>query len=218
MNVLVVAPHPDDEAIGCGGAMCLHAARGDRVVAVFLTSGELGLKHLPREQAWQVREAEAGAAAAVLGVARLAFLRGPDWTLGDDPDGVVAGLRSIADEEEPQVVYLPHEGDDHPDHRAALPIVRRALADRPPASARRKRDRALLLAYEVWTPLPGYDEVMDVSAVMQRKLEAIRCYRSQVGDYRYDRAAEGLARYRGALAGRCDHAEVFRRAGSPIER
>jgi N-acetylglucosamine malate deacetylase 1 len=201
MNVLVVAPHPDDEAIGCGGAICLHAARGDRVVAVFLTSGELGLKHLPREEAWRVREAEAGAAAAVLGVARLAFLRGPDWTLGDDPDGVIAGLRAIVEEEGPQRIYLPHEGEEHPDHKAALPIVRRTFEG---------EDTPSVFAYEVWTPLPSYDEVQDVSAVMGRKLEAIRCYRSQVGYYRYDRAAEGLAQYRGAMAGRCDYAEVFR--------
>src|SRR5215211_273893 len=154
MNVLVVAPHPDDEAIGCGGAICLHAACGARVTAVFLTSGELGLKHLPREEAWRAREAEAEAAAAVLGVARLAFLRGPDWTLGDHADEVAAALRAIVEEEGPHLVYLPHESDEHPDHRAAPPIVRTAL---------RGRAAPALLAYEVWTPLSSYDEVKDVS-------------------------------------------------------
>src|SRR5687767_8382251 len=66
MIVLVIAPHPDDECIGCGGAICRHVQRGDKVHAVFLTSGELGLKELPREQAWQMREEEARNAAKIL--------------------------------------------------------------------------------------------------------------------------------------------------------
>ena len=58
-KILILAPHPDDEVLGCGGAACQHSAAGDRVCAVFLTSGELGLKQLSREKAWQIREAEA---------------------------------------------------------------------------------------------------------------------------------------------------------------
>ena len=66
MSILIIAPHPDDESIGCGGTICLHSDRGERTVAVFLTSGELGLEHLPREEAWRVREGEAEAAAEIL--------------------------------------------------------------------------------------------------------------------------------------------------------
>src|SRR5829696_9912086 len=105
MNVLVVAPHPDDEAIGCGGAVCRHAARGDRVSAVFLTSGELGLKHLPRAEACRVREAEAEAAAVVLGLSRLTFLRQPDWGVGEQVGEAAAALRPVLDREEPELVY-----------------------------------------------------------------------------------------------------------------
>ena len=201
MNVLVVAPHPDDEAIGCGGSLCLHADRGDRLVAAFLTSGELGLKHLPPEEAWRIREAEAEAAGEALGLAQLAFLRCPDWYVGDNIEEAAARLRPIIEREAPDAIYLPHAGEWHPDHRAALPIVRAALC---------KADiRPSLFAYEVWTPLQEYDHVEDISAVMERKLRAVRCYTSQLGGFRYDRAAHGLAQYRGALAGRCMYAEVF---------
>jgi N-acetylglucosamine malate deacetylase 1 len=205
MNVLVVAPHPDDEAIGCGGAVCVHAARGDRVTAVFLTSGELGLKHLAAEEAWRVRESEAEQAAAVLGLSGLTFLRCPDWVLGDHVEEAAARLRKVLDAEKPHLLYLPHPGEGHPDHQATLPVVRAALRGRPSPPA--------LLAYEVWTPLAEYDKVTDISAVMERKLEAIRRYRSQLGGFPYDRAARGLNEFRGALAGRCRYAEVFRQVG-----
>ena len=202
MNVLVVAPHPDDEAIGCGGAICLHVARGDRVTAVFLTSGELGLKHLPRDEAWHVRESEARSAADVLGLANLTYLRSPDWTLGEHVEETATHLQPLLSAENPDVIYLPHPGDAHPDHHAALPIVRHALR----AHGRLPR----LLGYEVWTPLAEYNEVMDISGVMERKLEAIKRYRSQLGHFQYERAVRGLNEYRGALAGRCPFAEVFR--------
>ena len=199
MNVVAVAPHPDDEAIGCGGSIRLHAEAGDRVLAVFLTSGELGLKTLPAAEARAMREAEAEAAAALLGIAEVVFLRHDDWLLTDSVASVAAALAPILAREEPATVYLPHPGEWHPDHKAALPIVRQALDGRRPA----------LRGYEVWTPLAEWSEVVDVSSVMDAKLEAIRCYRSQLEQFRYDDAARGLNEYRGTLAGGCRYAEAF---------
>jgi N-acetylglucosamine malate deacetylase 1 len=200
VNILVVAPHPDDETIGCGGTLCLHTGRGDRVAVVFLTSGELGLKHLGPDAARRTREAEAHAAAEILGISVLEFLRLPDWCCGEDIPAAAARLTPILRSEAPDLVLLPHPADDHPDHRAALPIVATALTF--------VGTRPQLRGYEVWAPLAAFDHVLDITAVMDRKLAAIAAYPSQLASFRYDRAVLGLAQYRGALAAHCEYAEV----------
>ena len=202
MNILVIAPHPDDEAIGCGGTVCKHSARGDRVSVIFLTSGELGLKQLPREQAWKTREAEARRSAKILGMATVEFLRLPDWTAGDH---IKEGARLLAPAlqcERPEIIYLPHPREWHPDHKAALSIVR--AASRTAGLGNTK-----LLGYEVWTPISEYDCVEDISKTMALKLRALRAHKSQVRDWDYVRAVRGLNEYRGVMAGRCRYAEVF---------
>ena len=202
MNVLVIAPHPDDETIGCGGTLCLHHQRGDRVAVVFLTSGELGLKQLPREKAWAVRETEAMSAAKILGLAKVEFLRQPDWMLGDHVKAAARALRSVLLAEQPQLIYVPHEDEWHPDHQVALPILRQALRKWRGTSPE-------VRAYEIWTPLTAHDHVEDISRVMPRKLKALRAHRSQLKEFDYERAVRGLNAFRGELAAKCRYAEVF---------
>ena len=202
MNVLVLAPHPDDEVLGCGGALCRHTAAGERVAVVFLTSGELGLKHLPRDEAWRIREREARAAARILGLANVEFLRGPDWGLAEAKATIARELRAILQREKPEIIYLPHPDDWHPDHQATLPLLRLALAH----SGLKTPE---LRAYEVWTPLPEFDHVVDITALMPRKLKALRAHKSQLGEFDYVRAVKGLNQFRGALAAKRPFAEVF---------
>jgi len=202
MSVLVIAPHPDDETIGCGGAICRHADAGERVVSVFLTSGELGLKKLPAAAARQLREAEAQSAAKILGIAATHFLRQPDWTLAEALETAAAALAPILASERPQLIYLPHSAEWHPDHQAAGPILQRALS----ASAIAQSE---IRGYEVWTPLSSYDVVVDITPVMSRKLQAVRAHASQLQEFDYARAVEGLNAYRGAIAARVSFAEVF---------
>src|SRR5262249_18651285 len=140
--VLVVAPHPDDESIGCGGTICLHRQRGDSVHVAFLTSGELGLKHLPREQAWQVRETKAENAAGVLGITALTFLRLGDWFLAEQIRLAASALRPLIQRHAPAWIYVPHLDDGHPDHRAAMAIVRTAVRELSSAAP-------VVLGYEV---------------------------------------------------------------------
>ena len=201
-TILVIAPHPDDESIGCGGGIVSHVLQGDRVVVAFLTSGELGLKHLPVEEAWGIREKEAAAAADVLGIARIEFLRQPDWVLNEHTAAAAARLKAILSAEMPRRIYVPHPGESHPDHQASLAIVQMALVDHTFRTPE-------ILSYEIWTPHAVYDHVQDITSFWSRKWRAIHCYQSQLAQFRYDRAIQGLNCYRGELAMRCRYGEAF---------
>ena len=207
MNVLVVAPHPDDESIGCGGTIRLHVSAGDRVDVAFLTSGELGLDELPPDDARVVREREAEVAAEILGLTSITFLRHPDWFLGDVEQAARAELCALAERTVPDRVLHPHVGEWHRDHSAAARIT----LDMASTVGR----ELSLAAYEVWTPMSEFDDVEDISAVMGTKLAAVRAYGSQLATFNYDDAVEGLNRFRGALAGHCEYAEVF---CTPLDR
>jgi N-acetylglucosamine malate deacetylase 1 len=202
MNVLVLAPHPDDEAIGCGGTLCHHADHGDSITAVFLTSGEVGLQHFPREEAWRIREAEARRASRILGIGELMFLRCSDWTLVQDIQKAADLLAPILFQKRPGLIYLPHPQDGHPDHRATDPIFRAALKSS-------QVQKPALRFFEVWTPLSSFSDVQDITPFMPRKLRALRAHKSQLNDFNYVRAVSGLNQYRGALAGKTKFAEVF---------
>ncbi len=202
MNILVIAPHPDDEAIGCGGTLCKHSMRSDHIAVVFLTSGELGLKKLSREKAWRIREAEARRSLKVLGSDTMDFLRLPDWCLGDNIAKGARLLRPILTREAPDVIYLPHPLEWHPDHKASLSILRSALrGSRIPAP--------MFRSYEVWTPIAEPHHVENISKTMARKLRAVRSHRSQLGEFDYARAIQGLNQYRGEMTGKFRYAEVF---------
>jgi len=209
MNVLVIAPHPDDESIGCGGTICLHADRGDRVAAVFLTSGEMGLTDLSEGDARRTRERESEDAAGILGISSVTFLRRPDKHLEQDTLHAAEALKPILEREKPEIIYLTHERDFHRDHRASVSIVQTAVRASEIATP-------ALLSYEVLTPLTEFDRAEDISAVIRRKLKAVCAHRSQVRQFRYDRALRAMNRFRGVVAGAGRYAEVFRFANGSM--
>ena len=192
-RVLVISPHPDDEAVGCGGTLRGHVVQGDVVHSIFLTSGEHGGHGRPPEETARIREREAEEAGEILGLSRLDFWRQPDGALWATRR-LTNRLRTAIEEWEPQILYVTHPGEMHPDHRAAARIVRQALRDSESPAW-----KPLVRMYEVWTPMQEMDEIVDISDYVDVKVAAIRAHKSQCDVVRFDEAALGLNRYRGEL-------------------
>jgi LmbE family N-acetylglucosaminyl deacetylase len=204
-HILVISPHPDDEAIGCGGTLRGHVVQGDVVGVVFLTSGENGGQGRTEEETARIRESEAAEAAGIIGIAKLDFWRESDGTLRATRE-LVDRLRLAVDEWKPEVIYVTHAREMHPDHRAAARLVRRTvLADYSPSV------QPVVRMFEVWTPLQQMDEIVDITPYLETKMTAIRAYKSQCDLVRFDEAALGLSRYRGELHSwpGGEYAEIF---------
>ncbi len=189
--VLVVAPHPDDEAIGPGATLARHADDGDDVRVLVLTSG--GATAGGGADVTAVREAETRRALRHLGVeATPTFARLPDGGLPEEVDAVAQLItdhgRDVA------TVYVPSPLDPHPDHRAAVDgLVASDLGD-----------DVVVFGYEVWAPGP-VTVLVDVVEVFARKQAALAEYRTALQTVDYVRSASGLAAYRsasGTLGGR----------------
>ena len=203
-RILVISPHPDDESIGCGGALHGHTLAGDEVRAIFLTSGEAGGHGLSERETARIREEEARGAAQILGLTELSFWREPDGRL-QVTDDLTRRLAVYMENWRPHLVYVTHECETHQDHRAAAALVRRAVGEVRGAPSPRVR------MYEVWTPLQEMDEIVDISDFIETKIEAVRAHRSQCSVLRFDEAVRGLNRFRGEMHSwpGGDYAEVF---------
>jgi LmbE family N-acetylglucosaminyl deacetylase len=196
-RVLVVAPHPDDEAIGPGGTLVLHRRLGDPVDALFVTSGVHGDNQgrMPDDEYVALRRREARDAARVLGLGLTEFWDYPDGMIvtEGDLDVVVARLVAHLATSRPDVIYAPHPDEQHSDHHFVSLAVQRAVQ-----AARGTGPSPHVLGYEVWSPLQP-DWAVDVASVYEAKLAGIRCYRSQLERGDIPRAVEGLNRYRAVL-------------------
>jgi len=204
-RILVISPHPDDDAVGCGGTLRKHIVEGDSVRVIFLTSGEKGGHGRPPEETGPLREQEARAAAQILGINRVEFWRQPDGELSIDRQ-LVDKLHMVIQEWQPDRIYVTHDKEMHTDHLEAAQLVRRTLSGSYTSDA-----MPLVYMFEVWTPLQEMDEIVDISPHLDVKLKAVRAHKSQCSVLRFDDAFLGLNRYRGEMHSwpGGDYAEIF---------
>jgi LmbE family N-acetylglucosaminyl deacetylase len=205
-RIMVIAPHPDDESLGCGGLLAALALAKAQVEIVFLTSGRGAASSEGPETARRLHSAEA--ALRQLGIAKSRVLGGLDATVSPYNVDLVREIALALRDEMPRLILLPHPGEQHSDHRGASPCVAAALAKFSHPSPVYPR----ILFYEVWTPLVPCDLIFDISEHLAAKRAAIASYDAQTIGFLGD-AVIGLNRYRGvSMLSRDCHAEVFKEA------
>lgn len=211
-RILVLAPHPDDDIIGCGGSIANLTAQGHEVVILYLTSGESGSLEVDPPQLARTREEEARRAGQLLGVREFLFWRQPDGFLTGSAD-IINQLVRLIRARQFSTVYLPHQQEANRDHATACRIGLEACQR---ASGPWFKDCGLtpwsvdnILGYEVWTPLQQVTYVEDISDMMEIKIQALQQHHSQVSVLAYDKAVQGLNQYRGITSGRGAYGEAF---------
>ena len=206
-RILVIAAHPDDEALGCGGTMARHAARGDTVDIVFVADG-VSARGESGEQLKRRRAAARGAA-KVLGCREPVFLDFPDNRLDRvELLDVVQAVEACVRDRNPTIVFTHHGGDLNVDHRVVHQAVITALRPMP------DRGFSGIFAFETassteWsTPAIGEmfrpDRFVDVSGTIEKKMNALKCYDEEMRPFPHARSYEAiraLATWRGATAG-----------------
>lgn len=206
-EILVVAAHPDDEALGCGGTIARHADAGDTIRVLFLTDG-VGARGAAGPEAAQ-RRAAAEAASRHLGVAGARFLSFPDNALDTVPLlSVVQAVERMASEAPPEIVYTHFGFDLNIDHRIAFQATMTAFRPQPGCRVRR------ILAFETrssteWAGVPAALAFLptvhvDIAATLGRKRAALAAYAAEMRPAPHARsheALDALAALRGAEAG-----------------
>jgi len=213
-SVLVVAAHPDDEVIGCGGIIARHVAEGDMVHVVFMANG-VAARGQNNSVELQDRNQARDAAQSILGVAHWYALDFPDNRMDSVPLlGVVQALEQIIEEVQPRRVYTHHKGDLNVDHCVTHQAVMTACRPVPGSSVRE------ILTFEVMSSTewaaPGVmpfvpNAFIDISAYLPKKLEALTAYGMEMRPSPHSRSVAhivALARHRGNCVG-IEAAEAF---------
>lgn len=193
-RVLVIAPHPDDEILGCGGTLCKHVDEGDLVHIVYLTNGEKG-GLTDEETTSRQRTEEAKKVVAKLGAANYYFMN-----LGDSNINInnvtIKFLRSIINKNEIDLIYVPHINDSHLDHFTANIILANTLAHWVDKNI-------AVCAYEIWTPLKA-NMLVNISNYMYQKKTLLDIYESQLAQLDFWKLSKGLSEYRSLTTVRVD--------------
>lgn len=218
MNILIFAPHPDDEILGVGGVMARAIAEGHHVYVCIITRGKPPLyleddetKKLPHSLYY-----EAKAAHDYLGVMKTFYLQHPVVMLETVPRYELnKSIEDVINEVQPNTIYMPHFGDMQKDHELTAEAIMVAVRPRGKHVVQKVYSYETLSETEWNIPhskntfIPN--TYISIEGYLDRKLEAMKYYKSQLGQFPEPRsleAVEALAKLRGSTAG-FEAAEAF---------
>jgi LmbE family N-acetylglucosaminyl deacetylase len=208
-EVLVLAPHPDDEALGCAGTIASLNRKGVSSTVVFLTDGER-LRGEPSLEIAGKRRAEGIAASAMLGCREPHFLGLPDGEVSSHIDEACTRLSELIAQKKPDFIFAPSPVDHHQDHLATADIALRLLEI--PGGFR-------LAFYEVYSTV-RLTHLLDITDVIGLKKEAIMNYRTSlygIPDV-YVRISLGLNAHRSLFTQQERYYEGFWIIDKPLSR
>jgi len=213
-KILFVAPHPDDESLGCGGTILKHKNRGDRIYWVIATDIKEGKWFSEKDVSR--REKEIKLITKAYGFNKVYRLGILTTEVDKFPiQEIVRMISGILNEVRPDTVYLPFRADVHSDHRIIFEAAYSCTK-----TFRNPFLRKILMMETIseteFSPsvkecgfIPNY--FVDISAILKKKIDIIRIYKSEIGKHPFPRNIKNikaLASFRGAIAG-CKHAESF---------
>lgn len=206
MRILVIAPHPDDEVLGCGGTIVRHVLGEDEVYLCIVTKA-----YPPEwsEQEVEERKKEVFQAAETLGIKQVYFLDLPTVKLDTIPQKELNELLTqVIDKVKPQILYIPHKGDVNKDHQIVFDAGMVVIRPKPNSTLEKVLSYETLSETEWAAPcvesafIPNI--YVDISETLETKLKAMQEYRQELKQFPHPRSLEAvsaLARWRGSTIG-----------------
>lgn len=203
-KVLVLSPHPDDDALGCGGLLSALSDGGSKIKVIYFSDGSRGTRSgKVSEELIEQREAEAREAGKVLGVGEEKFLRLPDTKVVANME-LGATIRRELEFDKPDLLLSPGMEELHPDHHAVAAALTLAL---------KNFDQPLnIWLYEVWG-IGRFNRLFIIDEYLNQKRQALKCHKSQMKVKEYDEGTLALNKYRALFLGAGKYSEAYYSTG-----
>jgi len=213
-NILIIAAHPDDETLGCGGTLLKHKDKGDEIhwlIATDIKESEGFEKTIVKKREQEIDKVKELFRFSSVNRLGLSTTKIDEYSISD----LISKISSIVNKVKPNIIYLPFKGDVHSDHKYIFdaaysctktfryPFIKKIYM----METLSETEFSLSTKEDSFVP----NVFVDISEFMDKKIELMNIYESEIGKHpfpRSERNIRALATYRGATSN-CNYAESF---------